>query len=157
MHVTGVRRRLDQPVPAGVSEVLPPERLHDGLRGADIVVLALPRTHETRALLGDAEFEVMRPSAVLVNVARGRLIDDAALVRALEAGRIAGAGLDAFQEEPLPVAHPFWGLPNVLITPHTAAFAADYWPAVVDQFLENMRRYKKGEALMNVIDKRAGY
>ena len=157
MHVTGVRRRLDQPVPEGVAEVLPPERLHDGLRDADIVVLTLPTTHESRALLADAEFEVMRPSAVLVNVARGKLIDDAALVRALQAGRIAGAGLDAFQEEPLPASHPFWGLPNVLITPHTAAFAFDYWPTVVDQFLENMRRYKKGEALMNVVDKRAGY
>ena len=157
MHVTGVRRRLGQPVPHGVADVLPPERLRDGLREADIVVLALPRTHETRALMSDPEFEVMRQSAVLVNIARGRLIDDAALIRALESGRIAGAGLDAFQEEPLPPTHPFWGLPNVLITPHTAAFAADYWPAVVDQFLENMRRYKNGEALMNVVDKRAGY
>jgi phosphoglycerate dehydrogenase-like enzyme len=107
--------------------------------------------------MSDPEFDVMRQSAVLVNIARGRLIDDAALIRALESGRIAAAGLDAFQEEPLPPTHPFWGLPNVLITPHTAAFAADYWPAVVDQFLENMRRYKNGEALMNVVDKRAGY
>jgi phosphoglycerate dehydrogenase-like enzyme len=154
---TGVRRRIDQPVPAGVAEVLPPERFREALGRVDAVVLAVPRTHETRALLSDAEFDAMRPSAVVVNIARGRLIDDAALVRALESGRIAGAGLDAFQEEPLPPSHPYWGLPNVLITPHTAAFAGDYWPPVVDQFLENMRRYKNGQPLLNVVDKKAGY
>jgi phosphoglycerate dehydrogenase-like enzyme len=157
MHVAGVRRRLDQPVPYGVADILPPEQLHDALGHADIVVLAVPRTTETRALMGDAEFEVMRPSGILVNIARGRLIDDDALVRALESGRIAGAGLDAFHVEPLPDAHPFWRLPNVLITPHTAAFAGDYWPPVVDLFLENMRRYKEGQGLINVVDKRAGY
>jgi phosphoglycerate dehydrogenase-like enzyme len=157
MHVTGVRRRLDQPAPYGVAEIRPPEQLRDALGHADIVVLALPRTTETRALMGDAEFEAMRPSGILVNIARGRLIDDDALVRALESGRIAGAGLDAFHVEPLPDAHPFWRLPNVLITPHTAAFAGDYWPPVVDLFLENMRRYKEGEGLINVVDKRAGY
>jgi len=124
---------------------------------ADVVILALPRTTETRALVGDTEFEAMRPTAILINIARGRLIDDDALVRALESGRIAGAGLDAFQEEPLPPAHPFWRLPNVLITPHTAAFAGDYWPPVVDLFLENMRRYKEGLPLINVVDKKAGY
>jgi phosphoglycerate dehydrogenase-like enzyme len=157
MRVTGVRRRLDQPVPAGVAEVLPPERFRDALGGVDGVILAVPRTNETRALMSDAEFEAMRTSAVVINIARGRLIDDAALIRALESGRIAGAGLDAFQEEPLPSSHPYWGLPNVLITPHTAAFAGDYWPPVVDQFLENMRRYKEGKPLLNVVDKEAGY
>ena len=157
MRVTGVRRRLDQPVPDGVSDVVAPEQFREALPRADAVVLAVPRTSETRALMSDAEFAVMRPSAVLVNIARGRLIDDAALIRALESGRISGAGLDAFQEEPLPPTHPFWGLPNVLITPHTAAFAGEYWPPVVDQFLENMRRYKKGEPLLNVVDKEAGY
>jgi phosphoglycerate dehydrogenase-like enzyme len=157
MQVTGVRRRLDQPVPPGVSEVVAPERLRDVLGRADAVVLAVPRTSETRALIGEPEFAAMRPSAVLVNIARGRLIDDAALIRALEAGKIAGAGLDAFQEEPLPASHPLWTAPNVMITPHTAAFAGDYWPPVVAQFLENMRRYKQGEPLINVVDKKAGY
>ena len=157
MHVTGVRRRIDQPVPVGVSEVFPVERMREALSQADAVVLALPTTGETRALLSDAEFEAMRPSAVVVNIARGRLIDDDALIRALEAGRIAGAGLDAFVEEPLPATHRFWSLPTVLMTPHTAAFAGEYWPPVVDQFLENMRRYKLGDPLLNVVDKVAGY
>jgi phosphoglycerate dehydrogenase-like enzyme len=157
MEVTGVRRRLDQPVPAGVTKVIPPERLREALPHADAVVLAVPTTSATRRLLGDAEFAAMRPSAVVVNIARGQLIDDDALVRALDAGRIAGAGLDAFVEEPLPPTHRFWSLPTVLMTPHTAAFAGDYWPPVVEQFLENMRRYKKGEPLINVVDKSAGY
>jgi phosphoglycerate dehydrogenase-like enzyme len=157
MQVTGVRRRVGEPPPAGVSEVVAPDRLRDALGRADAVVLAVPTTSQTRALIGEPELEAMRPSAVLVNIARGQLIDDAALVRALETGKIAGAGLDAFHEEPLPAAHPYWTLPNVLMTPHTAAFAGDYWPPVVEQFLENMRRYKAGEPLVNVVDKKAGY
>ena len=99
----------------------------------------------------------MRPSAVLVNVARGRLIDDQALVAALENGQIAGAGLDAFTREPLPDDHPLWRLPNVLITPHTASFGGDYWQAAVDLFLDNMSRFKRGEPLLNVVDKTRGY
>jgi phosphoglycerate dehydrogenase-like enzyme len=157
MRVTGMRRRVSEPPPPGVSEVLPPEQLHAALQSADVVVLALPRTEETRALFGREEFDAMKPSAVLVNVARGRLVDEDALVEALERGRIAGAGLDAFQTEPLPADHRLWRLPNVLITPHTASFSGDYWPPVVDLFLENLRRFRKGEALINVVDKVRGY
>lgn len=157
MRVTGIRRRIGEPLPPGVSEVLPPERLREALGTADVVVLALPRTEETRALIGRPEFEAMKRSAVLVNVARGRLVDEAALVEALETGRIAGAGLDAFQQEPLPADHPLWRLPNALITPHTASFSGNYWPPVVDLFLENFARFRKGEALVNVVDKGRGY
>jgi phosphoglycerate dehydrogenase-like enzyme len=157
MTVTGVRRRVDLPAPRGIAEVVAPERLHDVLGRADAVVLAVPTTKDTRGVIGATELAAMRPSAVLVNIARGQLIDDAALVRALEAGQLAGAGLDAFHEQPPPASHPFWRLPNVLMTPHTAAFAGDYWPPVVEQFLENMRRYKAGAPLVNVVDKNAGY
>jgi phosphoglycerate dehydrogenase-like enzyme len=94
---------------------------------------------------------------LLVNVARGRLIDDAALVEALETGRIAGAGLDAFQQEPLPPDHPLWSAPNTLVTPHTASFSGDYWAPVVDLFLENVARFKRGDPLLNVVDKKLGY
>jgi len=156
-RVTGVRRRLDRPVPPGVDEVVGAEELHRVLGQADVVLLALPRTTSTRALFGAREFELMRPSAVFVNVARGRLIDEAALVAALEAKQIAGAGLDAFEQEPLPADHPLWRLPNVLITPHTAAFAGEYWAPVVDLFLENMARYRDGRPLVNVVDKAFGY
>jgi len=157
MRVTGVRRRPDRPAPAGVSDVVGPDRLREVLPSADVIVLAVPRTHETRALIGASELAMMRPSAILVNVARGRLLDETALVQALESGRIAGAGLDAFEREPLPDDSPLWRLPNVIITPHTAAFAGDYWPPVVDLFLQNMERFTRGEALLNVVDKDRGY
>jgi phosphoglycerate dehydrogenase-like enzyme len=157
MHVTGVRRRPAEPRPAGVAAVVGPERLREALADADAVVLAAPRTTETRAMIGAGELEAMRPSAVLVNVARGRLIDEPALVAALERGRIAGAGLDAFVREPLPGDDPLWRLPNVLITPHTAAFGADYWVPAVNLFLENMARFVRGEPLLNLVDKARGY
>lgn len=157
MRVIGIRRHLTLPQPAGVADVLAPERLREGLAAADVVVLAVPRTEETRALIGPVELAVMKPTAILVNVARGRLIDDAALIDALKHGRVGGAALDAFQQEPLPSDHPFWDMPNVLISPHTAAFAGDYWAPVVKLFLENLKRYKRGEELLNVVDKRKGY
>jgi len=157
MRVTGVRRRPDQPVPDAVEQVTGPEGLKAALASADAVVLAAPKTAETRAMIGAEELAVMRPSAVLVNAARGRLIDDAALVDALERGVIAGAGLDAFAREPLPDADPLWRLPNVLITPHTAPFGGDYWEAAVDFFLQNMTRFRRGEPLVNVIDRAGGY
>ena len=157
MRVTGVRRRPDLPAPPGVSAVVGPDRLLDLLPHADAIVLALPRTEETRALIGFAEFACMRSSAVLVNIARGRLIEEAALVDALTHGRIAGAGLDAFEREPLPAESPLWDLPNVILTPHSAAFGRDYWTPVVDLFLDNMARFRRGEPLLNVVDKTRGY
>ena len=157
MRVTGIRRRLSEPPPPGVDEVVGMDRLRDLLPLADVVVLTLPRTDDTRALIGSTELAAMKPSALLINVARGRLIDDGALVDALTSGHIAGAGLDAFAQEPLPPAHPLWNAPNLLITPHTAAFTGDYWTPVVDLFLANVARYKRGEPLANVVDKRQGY
>ena len=157
MRVIGVRRRPHESVPPGVTAVYGAERLREALAQADAVVLATPRTAETRAMIGAAELEVMRPNAVIVNVARGRLIDDAALLTALEHGTIAGAGLDAFIREPLPDDDPLWRLPNVLITPHTAAFGDDYWRPAVDLFLDNVARFTRGEPLLNIVDKVQGY
>ena len=157
MRVVGIRRRLSEPAPAGVARVRPPEELVDALSSADAIVLSLPRTNETQALIGPEEFARMKPGAVLVNVARGRLIDQEALLRALESGAIAGVGLDAFPKEPLDAASPLWSLPNVMITPHVAPFADDYWAPAVDLFLDNMQRFKRGDALVNVVDKAAGY
>lgn len=157
MRVTGVRRRIDQPVPDGVEDMYGPDGLRAALARADAVVLAAPKTAQTRAMIGAEELASMRPSAVLVNVARGRLIDDAALVQALERGAIAGAGLDAFAREPLPDGDPLWRLPNVLLTPHTAPFGGDYWEQAVDFFLQNMTRFRRGEPLQNVVDRAGGY
>ena len=157
MRVTGVRRRPAEPAPPGVESVVGVDGLHAALADADAVVLAAPWTGEARPIIGADELAIMRPAAVLVNVARGRLIDDDALVAALETGRIAGAGLDAFTREPLAQDHPYWRLPNVIVTPHTASFGGDYWQAAVDLFLENLTRYRRGENLLNVVDKTRGY
>jgi phosphoglycerate dehydrogenase-like enzyme len=157
MRVVGVRRQMDAAALPGVSKVLPPDRLLEGLAHADVVVLAVPRTEATRALIGRAELAGMKPSSMLVNVARGRLVDEDALADALERGTIGCAGLDAFQTEPLPAGHRLWGLPNVLITPHSASFAGDYWTPVVDLFLENVARFRLGAPLVNVVDKALGY
>jgi phosphoglycerate dehydrogenase-like enzyme len=157
MRVVGIRRRLSEPAPAGVSRVRPPEDLPDALRTADVVVLALPRTAETQALIGEPELAGMKPTAVLVNVARGRLIDQDALERALRAGRLGGVALDAFPREPLDPASPLWMLPNVIVSPHVAPFGDDYWAPAVDLFLDNMQRFRRGDSLRNVVDKDAGY
>jgi phosphoglycerate dehydrogenase-like enzyme len=157
MRVVGVRKRLGVAAPPGVAEVLPVERLAEALPQADAIVLAIPRTHDNRVLLGASELALMRPTALVVNVARGQLVDETALVAALEAGRLGGAGLDAFQQEPLPAAHRLWALPNVLVTPHSASFAGDYWAPVVDLFLANVERFRRGEPLVNVVEKDRGY
>jgi phosphoglycerate dehydrogenase-like enzyme len=153
MRVLGIRRRSDRPLPAGVAEAGTLDRLRDWLPGADVVVLALPQTDDTRALLGEAEFGLMRRTAVLVNVARGGLVDEKALERAVLNGTIAGAGLDAFVREPLAPESPLWRLPNVLITPHSASFRGDYWEPVMDLFRENLERFRRGQSLLNVVDK----
>jgi phosphoglycerate dehydrogenase-like enzyme len=157
MRVEGIRRRLDAPVPPGVARVRPMRELHEALAAADVVILALPGTPETRALIGAPELAAMARGAVLVNVARGRLVDDDALASALTSGHLGGAAMDAFEREPVLPDHPFWTLPNLIITPHTAAFAGDYWPPAVDLFLENFGRFRRGEPLVNVVDKAHGY
>jgi phosphoglycerate dehydrogenase-like enzyme len=154
--VIGVRRTA-APVSEGVSTVVTVDRLHDVLPSADVVVLAAPHTRETRELVGARELSLMRPHALLVNVSRGQLIDERALIEALRAGTIGGAALDVFVDEPLPPDSPFWTLPNVLVTPHTSGFRPDHWDAVIDLFSNNLRRFEAGEPLINVVDKAAGY
>jgi phosphoglycerate dehydrogenase-like enzyme len=140
-----------------VSEAHGPSTLPALLPRADFVVLAAPLTPETHGMLGAAELALMNPSAWLVNVARGKLVDEQALVRALEARAIAGAALDVFEHEPLAEASPLWTLPGVLITPHVAGFREDYWEAATALFAANLRRYLDGEDVTNIVDKRAGY
>jgi phosphoglycerate dehydrogenase-like enzyme len=155
--VTGIRRNVSAPPVDGVSEVLAPERLHDLLPAADVVIVSAPHTRQTRHLIGSRELEAMSPTAILINVSRGQLIDEAALAEALRHRRIEAAALDVFEHEPLPVESPLWALPNVLITPHTSGFRPDHWDAAVAIFAENLRRYESGRELINVVDKHAGY
>jgi phosphoglycerate dehydrogenase-like enzyme len=156
-RITALRRRSGEPPPEGVDAVWMPDRLPDLLAQSDVVVLAVPHTPETKRLIGRAQIERMKQGALLVNVARGKLVDDEALVEALRDGRLGGAALDVFSEEPLDPSSPYWDLPNVIVTPHTAGAMQDYWTPLVALFADNLRRFEKGQPLLNVVDKVAGY
>ncbi len=135
----------------------PPEALHEMLAERDYVVFALPLTADTRHYIGEAELRAMKPTAYLVNIARGSIVDEAALVRALQEGWIGGAGLDVFEQEPLPSDSPLWGLDNALISPHVAGFTTRYDERAAALFAENLRRYLDGQPLLNLVDKEIGY
>ncbi|MGH9315303.1 MAG: D-2-hydroxyacid dehydrogenase [Vicinamibacterales bacterium] len=156
-RVEATRRRLEAGRPEGVVSVHPPGALGDLLPRWDVVVLSAPHTAETERLIGARELGLMKRDAVLVNIARGPLVDQAALADALTRGAIAGAALDVFDDEPLESTSPLWDTPNLLITPHVAGNRPDYWEAALGIFLENLRRFRAGEALLNVVDKEAGY
>lgn len=157
MQVTALRKRVERPAPPGVDAVLPPERLPELLAGSDVVVLAAALTAETRQLIGRDALRHLKRGALLVNIGRGGLIDDAAVIEALQDGRLGGAALDVFAREPLDPASPYWDLPNVIVTPHISGGMEDYWTPLVALFAENLRRFERGEPLLNVVDKHAGY
>jgi phosphoglycerate dehydrogenase-like enzyme len=130
------------------------------LRESDLVVLAAPDTPETRGSIDAAALARMRPGAVLVNVARGSLVDEEALLDALRSGRLRGAGLDVFSREPLPEGHPLWSFDQVLVTPHVSAVTPGFWRRETDLILRNLERHLTGAPLSeweNVVDKTAGY
>jgi phosphoglycerate dehydrogenase-like enzyme len=143
-------------LPSG-TQLFGPDAFGDVVGAADFVVLALPLTPETEDLVDDRVLARMRRTAWLVNVARSRIIVERALLRALREGTIGGAVLDTFRDEPLPPASPFYGLPNVIVTPHTSWSSSRVLGATVDLFAENLRRYVAGEPLLNVVDTGAGY
>ena len=154
----GVRRRSDQPVPEGFERVRSLDEIDAELPETDIVVLATPLTPLTKGVLSGARMDCLRAGAIVVNVARGALLDEQALIQRLAAGRLRGAVLDVFLEEPLPVASPLWGMGNVLITPHVAAVSPRlFWERALELFLDNWERYRAGMPLRNQIDKHAGY
>ena len=130
------------------------------LRTADVVSLHCPLTAETERMIGARELGLMKRGALVINVSRGRLVDEEALVAALREGRLRGAGLDVFAEEPLPSDHGLWTLPNVLITPHVSGVTRGFWRRETDLILRNLARYLRGAPIReweNVVDKRAGY
>ncbi len=155
MRVLGMRRNT-QPT-ANVDDIYPRERLTDMLRQCDFVVVTAPLTPETKGLLGEAEFRAMKPTACYICFSRGGIADDSALLRALNEGWIAGAGLDAHSKEPLPASSPFWTAPNTIVTPHMGAKTHATHQRGFEIFLDNLRRYVAGEPLRNVVDKQAGY
>lgn len=142
-----------------VDRVFSPAELKTMLREVDFLVAAAPLTPETRHMLGAAEFAAMKPSAIVMNVGRGPVIDEQALIAALREKRLRGAALDVFEHEPLPPEHPFWNMENVLISPHNTDRTRDpdWLDLSMQCFVENFRRYMAGQPLQNVVDKRAGY
>lgn len=159
MRVLGARRSATQRQRGvgDVDEMLPPSALHDMLAQSDYVVIALPHTRETERIFGERELRAMKPTAHLINVGRGSVVDEPVLVRALTEGWIAGAGLDVFAREPLPPESKLWDLPNAYITPHVAGNLLGSEPRLVALFCENLRRYMAGEPLKNLVDKELGY
>ena len=154
----GVRGRAALAPPPHFTHVVGIDGLDAELARADVIVLAAPSTPETERLLDARRLGLLRPQAIVVNVGRGALLDEAALAVALAEGRLRGAVLDVADVEPLPEGSPLWGLPNVLLTPHVSATSpALFWPRMLDVFLDNWARWRRGAPLRNVVDPAAGY
>jgi phosphoglycerate dehydrogenase-like enzyme len=159
MKVLAVKRHVS---PEGqgdplVDEVFGPGRRIEMLAGCDYVVVAAPLTAETKGMIGEAEFAAMKRTAVVINVGRGPVIDEGALVSALVEGRIKGAALDVFDEEPLPEGHPFYKMENVLLSPHCADHTPEWHNDAMRFFIAQYERFRKGEPLLNIVDKKLGY
>jgi phosphoglycerate dehydrogenase-like enzyme len=150
-------RRGSSGGPAGVELLAGDGALQALLARSDLLVVAVPLTPATRGMIGAAEILSLPPGAVVVNVARGEVVDEAALAAALVAGRLRGAGLDVFAREPLPEDSPLWSLPNVLITPHVSGTSHGFWRRQLDLIRDNLERHLTGRPLLNRVDKAAGY
>jgi len=158
MRVVATRRSAKRVARARyVDTVLPREQLPALLSESDFVVLALPLTPETNKLIGERELRTMKSTAYLINVGRGSVVDEEALIRALDEHWIAGAGLDAFTTEPLPVESKLWDIPNVILSPHVAGRLENYSAVTTELFCQNLERYLGGKKLLNVVDKKRGY
>jgi len=140
-----------------VSRIYSPDSRIEMIARCDYLVVAAPLTAETRGMIGEPEFAAMKASAVVINLGRGPVIDEAAMVRALAGKRIRGAALDVFDQEPLSEGHPLYGLDNVLLSPHCADHTPDWLERAMQFFIDQFERFRKGEPLLNVVDKRRGY
>jgi phosphoglycerate dehydrogenase-like enzyme len=140
-----------------VHQIFPPDKRTEMLAQSDYVVAAAPLTPETRGMIGEAEFQAMKPTAVVINIGRGPVIDEAAMVRALAAQRIKGAALDVFDTEPLPAGHPYYSMENLLLSPHCADHTPDWTQQGMRFFLAQFERFSQGKPLENVVNKNLGY
>ncbi len=159
MQVLGTRRSIhtSKEQESEVDQSFLPEQLHELLPLCDYVVISVPLTRETEKLIGEAELRMMRSNTYLVNIARGRVIDEQALVRALREGWIAGAGLDVTEEEPLPPESPLYSMPNVILTPHISGNSVHYDTRLAALFADNLKRYRSGQELLNQYEPSRGY
>ncbi len=140
-----------------VDMVSPPDKLIEVIRECDFVVTCVPLTPATRKMIGEKEFKAMKPTAYFINIARGGIVDEEVMVRALEEKWIAGAGLDVFATEPLPVESKLWELPNAILSFHISGTMENYGKLANELFLKNLKRYVEGKKLFNVVDKKKGY
>lgn len=158
MRIAALRRRPELfEKSALVDQSFAPAQINDLMSSSDYVLLAAPLTEETRGMIGARQIAAMKPTGVLMNVGRGAVVDEPALIAALENGKIRGAALDVFAVEPLPAGHPFYRLENVLLSPHTADHVQDFVHLAVECFLDNLRRFQANQPLLNLVDKHAGY
>lgn len=156
MHIIGVVRN-ESPHCSEADETIPFNRLHDELPRADFVVLACPLTTTTLHIINATTLSMMKRSAFLVNIARGQLIDEEALLNALRKGTIAGAACDAFTTEPLPAGHPLFSEPNMIVTPHVSGFSNRFWEHALERFAENLTKFIEGKPLIGEVDFQRGY
>lgn len=156
MKVIGVRRNPDRQSPF-VDQMVGPDQLLEILPQCDWVAITAAMTEETTGMIGEAELKAMKESAYILNIARGSVIQEIFLIKALQEKWIAGAGLDVFETEPLPDSSPLWDMKNVIITPHYSGATPYYLDRLLDIFLENLKRYQAGEPMINIVDKKLGY
>jgi glyoxylate/hydroxypyruvate reductase len=157
MQVTGHRRTPGHEAPPHVRRVVDADGLDAVLPETDILVIAVPDTPETRHLIDRRRLQLLPASAVIVNVGRGSIVDEAALIEMLRSGRLRGAALDVFEEEPLPADNPLWAMPNVIVSPHSASTVVQENDRLVELFVDNLHRYLDGRPLVNVFDAGRGY
>jgi D-2-hydroxyacid dehydrogenase (NADP+) len=157
MKVIATRRNPTHPASTNVDRLIAPADLDQLLAESDFIVLSLPLTKETEGMIGDEQLKSMKPTGILINVSRGRIVQENKLVQALKRGWIAGAGLDTFEKEPLPVNSELWNFKNVIITPHIAGDTPHYAERVTNIFTENLTRFIHKQILINVVDKNLGY
>jgi phosphoglycerate dehydrogenase-like enzyme len=159
LKTLGLRRHVSAGSEADslIDEFYGPEQRLEMLSRCDYVVVSLPLTEQTTGFIGEPEFAVMKKNAVIINVGRGPTIDETAMIKALTENRIRGAALDVFDQEPLPQGHPFYSLENVLLSPHCADHTPDWTDNAMQFFLMQLDKFRRGETLLNVIDKKSGY
>lgn len=158
LRVIAIRRSVSRRSPDLVAdEVCPPDDLPYLLAASDVVVLATPLTPETLGMIGEEQLRAMRPGSFLINIARGGVVDEPAMIVALRDGHLGGAGLDVFEREPLPAESPLWDMPNVIITPHVATGSERTMQRIEDLVCDNVRRFLDGKPLRNVVDVSRGY
>lgn len=157
MRVIATKRNLSAPKPNYVDKLIHRENLRELLKKSDFVVLTVPFTKETEGLIGEAQLRCMKKTSYLINVSRGKIVQEDELIKALEEGWIAGAGLDTFEEEPLIQDSKLWDMKNVIITPHVAGISRCFLERVTNVFCQNLKLFLNNETLINIVDKNSGY